>query len=879
VTIASLIVDVAANTVKLQKDVEKIHGTLDGIQQLASNVGKALAAAFTVTAVVGAVKQFIGAASELQDLSDRTGIAASSLEKLQLAFEQSGIGLDAVTTGIARLEKALVGGDHAAVSALDKLGLSVEDLKRMAPEDQFLTVADAIGRIQNPTEKAYAAMTIFGKGGQQLLAGLTGHLKETTDEFQKMGLVVDDQTIAAADQFGDELVVVGKQLLALVATIVGPLLPALTALARLLVSIGKIVGDVAGFFINWIEKGLVAAYAAVTRFLAGLGDLAQKVPLLGKHLGFVGDATQALRDQAAAADQFLVKLFTSTDQVGTSAKGAHAPLIGLGDDVEHVGKTAAATTKLLEASALSFKTYKENAFPLVSLMPDLSHRTEEFRNELAGLTREGLLPTTDSVAGMTKTLPGLESAFERVQSSARSLKDFFAHDLGPSILGALQGGGNVLKSIGGSIGGFLTGFGRAIGQSLGKGLTSALGSTIGGALGSVLPGVGTILGSLGGKLVGGLFGKLFGNPEKQINPIRQAFVDAAGGLDALNKKVFEATGSLALVQQLLSAKNPEQYARAVDAIKVAFDKVSTVSGAVDDLVSTVQAAGGVLPQSLQPMVDKLLTMNGLTDDARSKLQLLAQGAAPDFEGLEQKAKGFGISIQELGPAFEQSQIERRTADITGFLEQATKAGGNVGGMLHGLSDEISGVVNDAKKFGVKVPESLHPFIQNLFDTGQLLDENGKKFKDLTGIQFEDTPLDKGTSAIVGAINNLSNILLGLPANAKTAAAGIGTELSKVKVPTIDVPVRFRGGDLEDLPTAHMAAGGTGRVTRPTLFLAGEAGPEDYAFSGGGRSFGSSGGGGDTVVHTTIMLDGRVLTQVVDRHQAKNLQTRRKLKAA
>ena len=41
----------------------------------------------------------------------------------------------------------------------------------------------------------------------------------------------------------------------------------------------------------------------------------------------------------------------------------------------------------------------------------------------------------------------------------------------------------------------------------------------------------------------------------------------------------------------------------------------------------------------------------------------------------------------------------------------------------------------------------------------------------------------------------------------------------------------------------MASGGMGAVTRPTLFLAGEAGPEQYAFSGAGKSFG--GGGGDT----------------------------------
>ena len=38
----------------------------------------------------------------------------------------------------------------------------------------------------------------------------------------------------------------------------------------------------------------------------------------------------------------------------------------------------------------------------------------------------------------------------------------------------------------------------------------------------------------------------------------------------------------------------------------------------------------------------------------------------------------------------------------------------------------------------------------------------------------------------------------------------------------------------------MAHGGFGRVSRPTLFLAGEAGPEDVAFSGANKEF----GGGD-----------------------------------
>jgi len=64
--------------------------------------------------------------------------------------------------------------------------------------------------------------------------------------------------------------------------------------------------------------------------------------------------------------------------------------------------------------------------------------------------------------------------------------------------------------------------------------------------------------------------------------------------------------------------------------------------------------------------------------------------------------------------------------------------------------------------------------------------------------------------------------------------------------TIPVPRGIPGGESgTPLGYVPMADGGIGRVTKPTLFLAGEAGPEDVAFSGANRSF--SGGGGTTVI--------------------------------
>lgn len=77
----------------------------------------------------------------------------------------------------------------------------------------------------------------------------------------------------------------------------------------------------------------------------------------------------------------------------------------------------------------------------------------------------------------------------------------------------------------------------------------------------------------------------------------------------------------------------------------------------------------------------------------------------------------------------------------------------------------------------------------------------------------------------------------------------------------DIPVRFNVGDLVTPggPVVPMADGGIGRVYGPTLFMAGEAGAEDFAFSGGGRRFAAPEGGGGTAV---LMLDRRVLAEVM-----------------
>jgi hypothetical protein len=265
-----------------------------------------------------------------------------------------------------------------------------------------------------------------------------------------------------------------------------------------------------------------------------------------------------------------------------------------------------------------------------------------------------------------------------------------------------------------------------------------------------------------------------------------------------------------------------------------------VDAAFKDFTSAVLSAGGTLPEALRPMVERLAEMKGLTKDERDALLALTKDVAPDFAKLEEIAKKYGISLEGLGPKFQQAHIEKTAKEIFDDFTDLTKAGGDVGGVLVGMSGKVNQLVLDSKHFGAAIPENMKPLIEELLRAGKLTDDDGKKMTDLTGVKFEDTPLDKGTSAIVDAINHLGDILSKLPGIAKTAADGIGDALGHVSVPPIDVHYRVikdgGDGDAPDFGGA-MAAGGVGYVDRPTLFLAGERGREAYAFSGANKDLG------------------------------------------
>ncbi|OHB56825.1 MAG: phage tail tape measure protein, partial [Planctomycetes bacterium GWF2_50_10] len=158
------------------------------------------------------VAQFAGAMGDkLADMSKRTGVSVESLSALQYVGSQTGVELDTLQKSLLIMHKnlyAAADGSKSAKESLAALGLTVSDLKGMAPEEQFATLADHIAAVKDPSQKAAIAMKIFGKSGAQLLPmfadGKRG-IGEMIDEAKELGLIMSTEDAEATSNFDDAL--------------------------------------------------------------------------------------------------------------------------------------------------------------------------------------------------------------------------------------------------------------------------------------------------------------------------------------------------------------------------------------------------------------------------------------------------------------------------------------------------------------------------------------------------------------------------------------------------------------------------------------------------------------------------------------------------
>jgi hypothetical protein len=198
--------------------------------------GIGLAAAAAGRALFDITKTAAEYGSTIYDASVKTGLAAETVSALDFAAKQSGTSLESITGGIAKFSKTVGEAADGSDKAAKKLtSLGVDPQSALNDLDGALgRVFKRIGEARPGVERMTLAQKAFGKSGADLLP-LMEQVGFNLDDFRKkakeLGVTIDDEAAAKADEFGDTLDQLQAQLAGVGRIIGTELMPEFTRMA------------------------------------------------------------------------------------------------------------------------------------------------------------------------------------------------------------------------------------------------------------------------------------------------------------------------------------------------------------------------------------------------------------------------------------------------------------------------------------------------------------------------------------------------------------------------------------------------------------------------------------------------------------------------
>ena len=285
---------------------------LEGVQSLAGAMGKELTASLGETAItagiaagaiagVGAVavelaSKAAGVGESVNDMALKMGESAAQVSNLRGAAIIAGGSLDQISTAMFMFQKNMGEGTDKFQQGLSRLGVSLDDLQKQSPAEQFLTIAAAVRDIDDPTQRAAAAVELFGRQGRDLLPLLMKPLDDLVEQSRALGSTWSNEDAKAAEELQMQFRALTLQVENIAVNIGKDLIPAVSVAVDWFVKAASFTADWTGK-LSGITGTFTTARDAVHFLVDAYDVLAGKTADIPKASG---DAKIALDAEQAA---------------------------------------------------------------------------------------------------------------------------------------------------------------------------------------------------------------------------------------------------------------------------------------------------------------------------------------------------------------------------------------------------------------------------------------------------------------------------------------------------------------------------------------------------------------------------------------------------
>lgn len=253
---------------------------LNGVEGFSAGAVAAMAAAAAaVAALVAVFKELnditIQVAADADEYLTQSAITSVPTELLQAwdyAAQFVDVSADTITGSMTKITQAMgdaAGGSDEAKQKFADLGVSITDSEGQlrSAQDVFSDVIDALGGIENQTERDAAAMALMGKSAQDLnplINAGSEALEEYGKQAQEVGYILSEDELKALGEVDDEYQKMNLTIDAAWKKIALDFAPGSKAAMELFADVVQKAG-------NYLdESGLVENLAAVVQSVAGL---------------------------------------------------------------------------------------------------------------------------------------------------------------------------------------------------------------------------------------------------------------------------------------------------------------------------------------------------------------------------------------------------------------------------------------------------------------------------------------------------------------------------------------------------------------------------------------------------------------------------------
>lgn len=192
------------DVLKANLAAEAIKAGVSALATAVKELASALASCVTDSAAFG---------DEVLAIATKTGMSTDAVQEFKYMAELTDTSLETITGSMAKLTKnmdAAKDGTGSAAEAFASLGVSVTDSEGNLRSNQevFLEVIDALGQMDNATERDATAMAIFGKSAQELnnlVATGSEGIAAFAQEAHDMGYVLDGEALNSLGAVDDAM--------------------------------------------------------------------------------------------------------------------------------------------------------------------------------------------------------------------------------------------------------------------------------------------------------------------------------------------------------------------------------------------------------------------------------------------------------------------------------------------------------------------------------------------------------------------------------------------------------------------------------------------------------------------------------------------------